>query len=167
MADNNSFDIVSKIEMPEVINAIQQALKEITTRFDLKDSKSDIELIEKDSKIILTSVDEYKVKAVRDIMDSKLVKRKVPLKGLTYGTVTPAAGSTVRQEVTLQSGLTTEKAKELVKFIKDGKFKVQASIMGDYVRVIGKDRDTLQSVIAGLRGHDFNVDLQFTNYRTN
>ena len=167
MADNNSFDIVSKIEMPEVINAIQQALKEITTRFDLKDSKSNIELVEKDNKIILTSVDEYKVKAVRDILDGKLVKRKVPLKGLTYGTVTPAAGSTVRQEITLQSGLTTEKAKELVKFIKDGKFKVQASIMGDYVRVIGKDRDTLQSVIAGLRGHDFSVDLQFTNYRTN
>ena len=167
MADNNSFDIVSKIEMPEVINAIQQALKEIATRFDLKDSKSNIELVEKDNKIILTSVDEYKVKAVRDILDGKLVKRKVPLKGLTYGTVTPAAGSTVRQEITLQSGLTTEKAKELVKFIKDGKFKVQASIMGDYVRVIGKDRDTLQSVIAGLRGHDFSVDLQFTNYRTN
>ena len=167
MADNNSFDIVSKIEMPEVLNAVQQSLKEITTRFDLKDSKSGIEMNEKDSKIILSSVDEYKLKAVRDILESKLVKRKVPLKGLTYGTVTPAAGSSVRQEITLQSGLTTEKAKEVVKVIKDGKFKVQAAIQGDYVRVTGKDRDTLQQVIAGLRGHDFDVDLQFTNYRTN
>jgi len=166
MADN-TFDIVSKIEMPEVLNAIQQSLKEIQTRFDLKDSKSNIEIIEKDNKIILTSVDEYKVKAVRDILDGKLVKRKVPLKGLTYGTVIPAAGSTVRQEITLQQGLTTEKCKEIVKLIKDSKKKVQATIQGDSVRVAGKDRDTLQEVMALLRGHDFNVDLQFTNYRSN
>ena len=167
MADNNSFDIVSKIEMPEVLNAIQQSLKEIQTRFDLKDSKSGIEVNEKDNKITLSSVDEYKIKAVRDILDGKFVKRKVPLKGLTYGTVTPAAGSTVRQEITMQMGLSTEKAKELVKFIKDGKFKVQAAIQGDYVRVTGKDRDTLQQVIGALRGHEFDIDLQFTNYRTN
>ena len=167
MADNNSFDIVSKIEMPEVLNAIQQSLKEIHTRFDLKDSKSNIEINEKDSKITLTSVDEYKVKAVRDILDGKLVKRKVPLKGLTFGVVTPAAGSTVRQEITMQMGLATEKAKEIVKVIKDSKKKVQASIMGDYVRVTGKDRDTLQDVIAMLRGHDFGIDMQFTNFRTN
>ena len=166
MADN-TFDIVSKIEMPEVLNAIQQSLKEIQTRFDLKDSKSNIEMNEKDNKIILTSVDEYKVKAVRDILDGKLVKRKVPLKGLTYGTVIPAAGSTVRQEITLQQGLTTEKCKEIVKLIKDSKKKVQATIQGDSVRVAGKDRDTLQEVMALLRGHDFNVDLQFTNYRSN
>lgn len=167
MADNNSFDIVSKIEMPEVLNAVQQALKEITTRFDLKDSKSNIEVNEKDNKITLTSADDYKIKAVRDIMESKLVKRKVPLKGLSYGTITQAAGSTVRQEVTLQMGLSTEKAKEIVKFVKDSKKKVQASIMGDSVRIIGKDRDTLQDVIGALRGHDFDIDLQFTNYRTN
>ena len=166
MADN-TFDIVSKIEMPEVLNAIQQSLKEIQTRFDLKDSKSNIELNEKDNKIILTSVDEYKVKAVRDILDGKLVKRKVPIKSLTYGVVTPAAGSTVRQEITLQQGLTTEKCKEVVKLIKDSKKKVQATIQGDYVRVAGKDRDTLQDVMSLLRGHDFNVDLQFTNYRSN
>ena len=167
MADNNSFDIVSKIEMPEVLNAVQQALKEIQTRFDLKDSKSNIEVNEKDNKITLSSVDEYKIKAVRDILDGKLVKRKVPLKGLTYGTVTPAAGSTVRQEITLQMGLSTEKAKEIVKFIKDSKKKVQAAIQGDSVRITGKDRDTLQDVIGALRGHDFDIDIQFTNYRTN
>ena len=167
MADNNSFDIVSKIEMPEVLNAIQQALKEIQTRFDLKDSKSNIEINEKDNKITLASVDEYKIKAVRDILEGKLVKRKVPLKGFTYGAVTPAAGSTVRQEITLQQGLSTEKAKEIVKFIKDSKKKVQAAIQGDSVRVTGKDRDTLQDVIGALRGHDFAIDMQFTNYRTN
>ena len=166
MADN-SFDVVSKIEMPEVLNAIQQSLKEIQTRFDLKDSKSNIELIEKDNKIILTSVDDYKVKAVREILEGKLVKRKVPLKGLTYGVVTPAANTTVRQEITLQQGLTTEKCKELVKAIKDSKKKVQASILGDSVRVAGKDRDSLQEVMALLRGQDFGVDLQFTNYRSN
>lgn len=153
--------------MPEVLNAIQQALKEIQTRFDLKDSKSNIEINEKDSKILLASVDEYKLKAVREILEGKLVKRKVPLKGLDYGTVTPASGSTVRQEITLQMGLSTEKAKEIVKFIKDSKKKVQAAIQGDSVRITGKDRDTLQDVIGALRGHDFDIDLQFTNYRTN
>lgn len=166
MADN-SFDIVSKVEMPEVLNAVQQSLKEIQTRFDLKDSKSNIELNEKDNKLTLSSIDEYKLKAVRDILDGKLVKRKVSLKGLSYGPVTPAAGSTVRQEITLQMGLSTEKCKEIVKVIKDSKKKVQASIQGDSVRVAGKDRDTLQDVIAMLRSHDFGIDMQFTNYRSN
>lgn len=166
-ASENSFDIVSKIEMPEVVNAVQQALKELVTRYDLKDSKSNIELNEKDNKIILTSADEYKVKAVRDILEGKLVKRKVPLKGLTYGVIQPAAGSTVRQEVTLQQGIATEKCKDIVRVVKDSKKKVQASIMGDYVRIVGKDRDTLQEVIALLRGHDFGIDIQFTNYRSN
>jgi cyclic-di-GMP-binding protein len=167
MAENNSFDIVSKVEMPEVLNAVQQSLKEIQTRFDLKDSKSNIEVNEKEAKLTLASVDEYKLKAVRDILEGKLVKRKVSLKALTYGAVTPAAGSTVRQEITLQNGLSTEKAKEIVKFIKDSKKKVQAAIQADVVRVTGKDRDTLQDTIAALRAHDFHVDLQFTNYRTN
>jgi len=167
MADNNSFDIVSKLEMPEVLNAVQQSLKEVQTRFDLKDSKSNIELNEKDSKIILTSVDEYKLKAVRDILDGKLVKRKVPLKGLTYGTIVPAANSTARQEITLQSGISTEKSKEIIKVIKDSKKKVQPTIQGDYLRITGKDRDTLQEVMALLRSHDFGIDLQFTNYRSN
>src|SRR5436305_8000047 len=164
---DNSFDVVSKIEIPEVINAIQQAMKELIQRFDLKDSHSNIELKEKDNKIILTSKDEFKLKAVIDILQSKLVKRNVPLKGLTYGEVIPAAGSTVRQEVTLQQGIAIEKAREIVKKIKDSKLKVQASIQGDFVRVAGKDRDTLQSEIALLRGADFGIDMQFTNYSTN
>lgn len=163
----NSFDIVSQVEMPEVNNAIQQALKEIQTRFDLKNSKSSIELNEKDKKITLASRDEYKLKSVSEIFEQKLVKRKVPLKALTYGTVTPAAGSSVRQEITLQQGIPTEKAREIVKTIKDSKKKVQASIQGDLVRVSGKDRDTLQDVIRLLRDTDFGIDMQFTNYRSN
>ena len=164
---DNSFDVVSKIEMPEVHNAVQQAQKEIQQRYDLKDSHSSIEVNEKENKITLASKDEYKLKAVIDILESKLVKRKVPLKGLTYGTVIPAAGSTVRQEITLQQGIPTEKAREIVKKIKDSKLKVQASIQGDFVRVSGRDRDTLQSVIKLLRDADFGIDMQFTNYRTN
>ena len=163
---DNTFDVVSKIEMPEVQNAVQQALKEILQRFDLKDSHSNIELNEKEHKITLASQDEFKLKAVNDILESKLVKRKVPLKGLSYGPVIPAAGSTVRQEISLQNGISTEKAREIVKKIKDSKLKVQASIQGDLVRVSGKDRDTLQQVIALLRGSDFGIDLQFINMRT-
>ena len=162
----NTFDIVSKVDLQEVSNAIQNALKEIHTRFDLKDSKSDIKLEGKDA-LILSSLDEYKLKAVNDILQSKLVKRGVPLKALTYGAVEPAAGSTVRQTVTMQQGIPTEKAKEIVRVIKDSKKKVQASIQGDLVRVSGKDRDTLQEIIALLRGRDFGIDMQFTNYRPN
>ena len=164
---DNSFDVVSQIEMPEVHNAIQQAMKEITTRYDLKDSKSNIELNEKDKKVTLTSADEFKLRAVTEIFQQKLAKRGVPIKNLTYGTVNSALGATVKQEVTLTSGIPTEKAKEMVKKIKDSKVKVQASIQGDLVRVSGKDRDTLQQVIALLKGQDFGIDLQFTNYRTN
>jgi cyclic-di-GMP-binding protein len=163
----NTFDIVSKIDLNEVSNAIQQALKEIHTRYDLKTSKSTIELNEKDHKLTLASDDEFKLKAVVDILESKLVKRNVPLKGLTFGAVQPAAGQTVRQEVTLQQGIPIEKAREIVKTIKDSKKKVQASIQGDLVRVSGKDRDTLQEVMAVLRGADFGIDMQFTNYRSN
>jgi cyclic-di-GMP-binding protein len=164
---DNSFDVVSKIEMPEVMNAVQQAVKEIQQRYDLKDSKSSIELKEKDNKILLASSDEFKLKAVIDILQSKLVKRNVPLKGLNYGEVIPSAGSSVKQEITLQQGIAIEKAREIVKAVKDSKLKVQASIQGDFVRIAGKDRDTLQSAIALLRGHDFGIDMQFTNYRTN
>lgn len=164
---DNTFDVVSKVEMPEVVNAVQQSLKEIHTRFDLKDSHSNIELNEKDNKITLASQDEFKLKAVIEILEGKLVKRKVPLKALSYGTIIPAAGSTVRQEITLQQGISTEKAREIVKKIKDSKLKVQASIQGDFVRVAGRDRDTLQSVIKLLRESDFGIDMQFTNYRTN
>ena len=164
---DNSFDVVSQIEMPEVNNAIQQAMKEITTRYDLKDSKSNLELNEKDKKLTITSADDFKLRAVTEILNQKLVKRGVPIKNLTYGTVNSAAGSTVKQEVTLTSGIPTEKAKDLVKKIKDSKLKVQASIQGDFVRVAGKDRDVLQSVIKLLRDSDFGIDMQFINYRTN
>lgn len=161
----NTFDIVSKIDTQEVSNAIQQALKEIHQRFDLKDSKSDIAM-DKDG-ITLSSADEYKLKAVTDVFQAKLVKRGVPLKGLVYGTIEPAAGSTVRQKITMQQGIPIEKAREIVKLIKDSKKKVQASIQGDLVRVSGKDRDTLQEIIALLRQKDFGIDMQFTNYRSN
>jgi uncharacterized protein YajQ (UPF0234 family) len=164
---DNSFDVVSKIELPEVNNAVQQAMKEILQRYDLKDSRSSIELREKENKILLQSSDEFKLKAVNDVLQSKLIKRNVPLKGLNYGVITPAAGSSVRQEITLQQGIPIEKAREIVKLIKDSKKKVQASIQGDFVRVAGKDRDTLQEVIALLRGADFGIDMQFTNYRSN
>jgi uncharacterized protein YajQ (UPF0234 family) len=162
----NSFDIVSKVDLQEVSNAIQQALKEIHQRFDLKDSKSNIEMDGKEA-IVLTSQDEYKLKAVTDILGTKLVKRGVPLKALNYEKIEPAAGSTVRQKVTMQQGIPTEKAREIVKAIKDTKKKVQASIQGDFVRVSGKDRDTLQAIIAMLRDKDFGIDMQFTNYRSN
>ena len=164
---DNTFDVISKIELPEVANSVQQALKEIHQRYDLKDSKSNIELKEKENKIILSSADEYKLKAVNEVLEGKLVKRKVPLKGLTYGNIEPAAGSTVRQEITLQQGIPTEKAREIVRAIKDSKLKVQASIQGDFVRVSGRDRDVLQQVIALLKNADFGIDMQFTNYRTN
>jgi len=162
---DNSFDVVSKVDMQEVSNAIQQALKEIHTRFDLKDSKSNIEQ-EKDA-IVLHSADEYKLKAVNDILQQKLVKRGVSLKSLTYGPVEPAAGGTSKRRITMQQGIAIEKAREIVKLIKDSKRKAQASIQGDLVRISGKDRDTLQEVIQLLRGHDFGIDLQFVNYRTN
>jgi len=163
----NTFDIISKIELPEVSNAIQQAIKEVQQRYDLKNSHSVIELNEKDNKILLASADEFKLKAVIEILEQKLVKRKVPLKGLNFGVVTPAANSSVRQEVTLKQGIPIEKSREIVKVIKDSKKKVQASIQGDLVRVSGKDRDALQEVMQMLRGQDFGIDVQFTNYRSN
>jgi uncharacterized protein YajQ (UPF0234 family) len=161
----NTFDIVSKIDLQEVSNAIQQALKEITTRFDLKGTHSDVKLEGKDA-IVLASADEYKLKAVNEILQGKLVKRGVPLKGLVYGTIEPAAGSSVRQKITLQQGIPIEKARDIVKTIKDSKKKAQASIQGDLVRVSSKDRDTLQEIIALLKQRDFGIDMQFTNYRS-
>ncbi|MCU1308930.1 MAG: hypothetical protein JWO20_55 [Candidatus Angelobacter sp.] len=167
MAQDNSFDIASKVDLPELNNAIQQALKEIHTRFDLKDSKSNITLEEKETQIVLTSADDYKLKAVNDVLQGKMVKRGISLKALSYGALEPAAGGAVRQKVTLQQGIATEKAKEIVKTIKNSKLKVQASIQGDVVRISGKDRDTLQQAIALLKQNDFGIDMQFTNYRTN
>ena len=163
---DNSFDIVSKIDLQEVSNAIQQALKEVKTRFDLKDSKSEITIEGKEA-IILHSADEFKLKAVNDILQQKLVKRGVPLKGLTYGAIESAAGSTAKQKISMQQGIPIEKAREIVKLVKDSKKRVQASIQGDLVRISGRDRDTLQEIIALLRQKDFGIDMQFTNYRTN
>ena len=162
----NSFDIVSKVDLQEVSNAIQQALKEVHTRFDLKDSKSNITLEGKEA-IVISSVDDYKLKAVNDVLQQKLVKRGVPLRALNYGAVEPAAGSSARQRITMQQGIPIEKAREIVKAIKDSKKKVQASIQADVVRVSGKDRDTLQEIMAMLRARDFGIDMQFANYRSN
>lgn len=161
----NSFDIVSKVDLQEVSNAIQQAFKEVHTRFDLKDSRSEIVLEGKEA-IVISSKDEFKLKAVNDVLQQKLVRRGVPLKALTYGPVEAAAGGTARQRITMQQGISVEKAREIVKRVKDSKKKVQASIQGDTVRVSGKDRDTLQEVIALLRQSDFGIDMQFTNYRS-
>jgi uncharacterized protein YajQ (UPF0234 family) len=165
MAAENSFDIVSKVDLQEVRNAVDQASKEVLTRFDLKNSKSSIEFDSKE-KLTLASADEHSLKAVTDILQNKLVKRGVPLKGLKYGTLIPASHNSVRQEITLQQGIPAEKAKDIVKTIKDSKKKVQASIQGDTVRVTGKDRDDLQAVIALLKQKDFGIDMQFTNYRS-
>jgi hypothetical protein len=161
----NTFDIVSRIDLQEVQNAINMALKEIHQRFDLKDSKSNLALEGKEA-LVLTSADDFKLKAINDILQAKLVKRGVPLKGLQYGPIEAAAGSTVRQKVTMQQGIPIEKAREIVKLIKNTKKKVQASIQGDLVRISGKDRDTLQEIITLLRKEDFGIDMQFTNYRT-
>ncbi len=162
----NSFDVVSKVSLQEVSNAIQQALKEIHTRFDLKDSKSNIEL-EGNEGIVLHSLDEFKLRAVNDILQQKLAKRGVPLKALTHGAVESSLGGAAKQKITMQQGIPIEKARDIVKLIKTSKKKVQASIQGDLVRVSGKDRDSLQEIIAMLRQHDFGIDMQFTNYRTN
>ncbi len=166
MAENNSFDIVSKVDIQEARNAIDQAIKEVRARFDLKDSHSEIKLEGEDT-IQLASSDEYKLKAVIEILSQKLVKRGISLKSLTFGKLEPASGSSVRQKITLTQGIPGDKAKEIVKHLKDSKKKVQASIQGDTVRVSGKDRDTLQEAIALLKGHDFGLDMQFTNYRSN
>ncbi len=165
MAQDNSFDIVSKVDIQEVRNAIDQAMKEIRQRFDLKDSHSDIKLEGSDS-IQLASANEYKLEAVKEILGQKLVKRGVSLKNLTYDKLEQAAGQSVRQKISLQQGIPAEKAKEIVKLVKDSKKKAQASIQGDTVRVSSKDRDELQAIIAMLRGKDLGLDLQFTNYRT-
>ena len=165
MAKENSFDIVSKTDYAEVTNAINQTTKEVSQRFDFKGSKATVELQGKD--LLLTAEDETKLRNMNDIFQGKLVKRGVSLKALDYEKVEPAAGGTVRQLVKIQQGIPIEKAKEVVKFIKDAKLKVQASIQGETVRVSGKDRDTLQDTISKLKAHDFGIDMQFDNYRTN
>jgi cyclic-di-GMP-binding protein len=165
MAQQNSFDIVSEVDRAEITNAINQTVKEVRQRFDFKGSTATVAL--EANELILTAEDETKLRNMNDIFQQKLVRRSVPLKALSYGTVDPAAGGTVRQKVQIQQGIPQEKAKEVVRFIKDSKAKVQASIQGDIVRVSGKDRDTLQGVIAELKGKDFGINMQFSNYRTN
>ena len=166
MAADNSFDIVSKVDIQEVRNAIDQAIKEIRQRFDLKDSHSEVNLEGSDA-IQLASDGEYHLEAVKEILGQKLVKRGVSLKNLVYEDLEQAAGKSVRQKIKLQQGIPIEKAKEIVRLVKDSKKKAQASIQGDTVRVSSKDRDELQGIIALLRGKDLGVELQFTNYRTN
>ena len=164
MAGSNSFDVVSEVNMMEASNAVQQAMKEIRQRFDFKGSVSDIKL--EGDVLTLNSDDEVRLKAVIDVLTTKLVKRGVSLKALQYGKIEPAAKGTVRQVVTIQKGIPTEKAKEIVKFIKGTGFRVQAAIQENQVRVSGKNRDDLQAVMGSLKGQDFGLDLQFTNYRS-
>jgi uncharacterized protein YajQ (UPF0234 family) len=165
MADEHSFDIASKVDLQEVLNAVQQATKEISQRFDFKGSKSSIELNKDKHEITLVSDDELKLKTVVDILQTKLVKRGVSLKALQYGKVDQAAGSTVRQVVTLQQGIPVEKSKEIVKIIKETKMKVQAEIQKDQVRVKAKKIDDLQALMALLRGKDLGIHIDFINYR--
>jgi uncharacterized protein YajQ (UPF0234 family) len=165
MADEHFFDVVCQIDLQEVSNAVNQAMKEIEQRFDFKGSRSGIELDKGKRVITLSSDDETKLKSVVDILQSKLVKRSISLKALSYGKVEPASGSTVRQVVTLQQGIPQDKAKEMVKLIKDLKLKVSAEMQKDQVRVRAKKIDDLQLVIGKLREKDFGIHLQFTNYR--
>ena len=165
MAQQNSFDIVSQVDRAEVTNALNQTMKEVSQRFDFKGSSAKVALEEKE--LVLSAEDDTKLRNMNEILQQKLVRRGVPLKALTYGNSEPAAGGTVRQRAQIQQGIPQEKAKEVVKFIKDSKAKVQASIQGDMVRVTGRDRDTLQTVIANLKAKDFGINMQFTNYRTN
>lgn len=164
MAKSNSFDIVSETDFNEVRNAVQQTVKEVGQRFDFKGSKTQVDL-EKDG-IVLTSDDDFKLKQVKDILEQKLVKRKVSLKALSYAPVENAAGGAVRQRVSIQQGIPGEKCKEIVKLIKASKKKVQAAIQGDLVRVSGRDKDSLQEIIAMLKEKDLGIDMHFSNYRS-
>jgi uncharacterized protein YajQ (UPF0234 family) len=163
MAAENSFDIVCKIDMQEVRNALDQARREIDTRYDLKGSRNEITQEKED--VVLTAADDMKLKAVADIVQSRMHRRGIPLKALAWGKAEEAAGGTLRQKVTLQQGIPIDKAREIVRLIKDTKLKVQAAIQEDQVRVTGKNRDDLQKVIALLRDRDLGIALQFTNYR--
>ena len=165
MASESSFDIVSRVDMEEVLNAITQSMKEIRQRFDFKGSKSSIELNKDKGEITLVSDDEYKLKNVIDILEGKFVKRKVSLKALSYGKVEPAAGSTVRQVAALQQGISTERAKDIVKLIKGLKLKVQAQIQDEQVRVKGKKKDDLQAVMQAVKDKEYDFHVEFVNYR--
>lgn len=165
MAKENSFDIVSKTDYAEITNALNQTTKEVSQRFDFKGSKATVVLSDKD--LLMSAEDETRLRNMNEILQSKFIKRGISLKALDYQTIEPAAGGTVRQTVKVQQGIPIEKAKEIVKFIKDAKLKVQPSIQGETVRVSGKDRDVLQETIAALKGKDFGIDMQFDNFRSN
>lgn len=164
MAQQNSFDIVSEVDRAEIVNAINQTMKEVQQRFDFKGSAAKVELEDKD--LVLSAEDDTKLRNMNDILQQKLVRRGVPLKAFSYDPSEPAAGGTVRQRAHIQQGIPQEKAKEIVRAIKDSKVKVQAAIQADVVRVTGRDRDTLQEIIAKLKAKDFGIHMQFTNYRT-
>ena len=165
MADQFSFDVVSKVDFQEVKNAVDQTVKEVRQRFDFKGSKTDLTLNEKEHQVVVVSDDEYKLKAVLDILKAKMVKRGVSLKALSYGKVEEAAGGTVRQVITVQSGIPEEKAKAIARSLRDAKLKAQTQIQGDQIRVMSKSKDELQAVITHLKQQDFGLDLQFLNYR--
>jgi uncharacterized protein YajQ (UPF0234 family) len=166
MATQCSFDITSNVDLQEVDNALNQARKEVAQRYDFKGAKASIDFDAKDSKLVLTADDEFKLNALWEIVQTRLIRRNVPTQNLTRGTVTPAANTTVRQEITLQQGIPTEAAKEVVKFLKESKMrKVQASIQGDQLRVTSLSKDELQEAMRILREKDFGVALQFGNYR--
>ena len=165
MAQQSSFDIVSEVNLQEVDNAVNQARKEASQRYDFKGIHTTIELDQKEKKLVITTGDEFHLKNLIDILQSKLIKRSVPLKALKYGSIEPAASGAVRQAVVLQVGIAKDDAKKIVKLIKDSKLKVQAQIMEDQVRVSGKNKDDLQAVISLIRSQDFPFALQFVNYR--
>ncbi len=165
MASEHSFDIVSKVDDQEVVNGINQAMREVTTRYDLKDSKSEIEFKEKDHTIALEAPDEFKLKAVYEILIQKLVKREISPKAISAGKIELGSGGCARQTLTLQQGVPVEKSKEIIKDIKDGKFKVQVQIQGDQVRITSKNIDDLQAVMKFIRGKDYPYHLSFTNFR--
>jgi uncharacterized protein YajQ (UPF0234 family) len=165
MAQQNSFDIVSEVDRSEIVNALNQTMKEVHQRFDFKGSAAKVEFEEKD--LVLSAEDETKLRNMNDILQQKLVRRGVPLKAFSYDKAEPAAGGTLRQRARIQQGIPQDKAKEIVRFIKDTKVKVQAAIQSDVVRVTGRDRDTLQDIIAKLKANDFGIHMSFTNYRTN
>lgn len=166
MATQCSFDVTSNVDLQEVDNALNQARKEVAQRYDFKGSKASIDFDQKESKLLLVADDEFKLNALWEIVSTRLVRRNVPVKNLTRGPAHPAANSTVRQEIALQQGIPTEKARDIVRFIKDSKLKkVQAAIQGDQLRVSSASRDDLQDVMRLLREQDFGVALQFGNYR--
>jgi uncharacterized protein YajQ (UPF0234 family) len=167
MAATQSFDVTTGCDLQEVDNAVNQAMKEILQRFDFKGIKAGIELLRSENQIVLTGPDDFKIKAVWEVLQTKLVRRKVPLRNLTPGEIETAGGGTARQEIALQQGIPIETAREIVKFVKEHKLKkVQVSIQADQVRVSSPSRDELQGVMALLRQHDFGIELSFGNYRS-